>query len=98
MGEFSWRKTRERRFFFNDNTLSPQELRRRLEKKTTTEENPTKPLLNKDELPALIASITGEPAEIWINTKAMTATQLPAEATTKKKILPLEEQIPGCIF
>ena len=26
-GEFTWRITKERRFFFNDNTLSPQELR-----------------------------------------------------------------------
>ena len=24
MGEFAWRKTGERRFFFNDNTLSPK--------------------------------------------------------------------------
>ena len=60
----------------------------------TTKENPTKSLLNKDELPALIASITREPEEIWINAKATTATPLQAEATAKKKILPLEEQIP----
>ena len=42
----------------------------------------------------LIASITREPEELWINAKATTATQLQAEATEKKKILPLEEQIP----
>ena len=74
--------------------LSPQELRRRLEKKTIIEGKPTEPLQNKDELPVLIASITREPEELWMNAKATTATQLQAEATEKKKILPLEEQIP----
>ena len=94
MGEIARCKDEERRFFFNDKNLSPQELRRHLEKKTIIEGNPTEPLQNKDELPALIASITREPEELWINAKATTATQLQAEATAKKKILPLEEQIP----
>jgi hypothetical protein len=43
----------------------------------------------------LIATITGDmDNEIWINSKSTTATQIQADINSKKKVLPLEEQIP----
>jgi hypothetical protein len=38
--------------------------------------------------------ITGETDDIWINAKPNKATEIQAEINSKKKDLPLEEQIP----
>ena len=43
----------------------------------------------------LISNINGNmDRNIWINTKSTTATEIQAEINLKKKVLPLEEQIP----
>ena len=57
--------------------------------------NRTQNPLDDSELSLLIASITGDmDNKIWINSKLTTATQLQEEINSKKKVLPLEEQIP----
>ena len=57
--------------------------------------NSTQNPLDDNELSVLIASITGNTdKEAWINSKSTTATQIQAEINAKKKILPVEEQIP----
>jgi hypothetical protein len=105
-GKFSWRK--EKRFFFNDKNLRGQELAKKLSRRATrtpvtiTEEedieahlNSTQNPLKDDELSLLIATITGDTDnEIWINSKSTTATQIQADINSKRKVLPLEEQIP----
>ena len=43
----------------------------------------------------LISYIDGDmDRNIWINVKSTTATEIQAEINLKKKVLPLEEQIP----
>ena len=71
------------------------------EKPTTiTEEEDKEEYLNAtqypiDELSLLIAAITGDTEEeIWINSKLTMATQIQADLNAKKKVLPIEEQIP----
>jgi transposase InsO family protein len=57
--------------------------------------NSTQNPLDNSELSLLIASITGDvDDEAWINSKSTMATKIQAEINSKKKILPLEEQIP----
>ena len=57
--------------------------------------NSTQYPLEEDELSVLISSITGDTDNsTWINSKSTMATQIQAEINQKKKVLPLEEQIP----
>jgi hypothetical protein len=57
--------------------------------------NSTQHPLDDSELSLLIALITGETGnKTWINSKSTTATQIQADINLKKKVLPLEEQIP----
>jgi len=51
--------------------------------------------LDDSELSLLISSITGDMDNgIWINSKSTMATAIQAEINLKKKILPVEEQVP----
>ena len=57
--------------------------------------NSTQNPLDDNELSLLISSITGDTDDsTWVNSKSTTATKIQAEINSKKKILPLEEQIP----
>ena len=57
--------------------------------------NRTQNPLDNDELSLLVSSITGNmDNSTWINSKSTTATRIQAEINQKKKVLPLEEQIP----
>ena len=48
-----------------------------------------------DDMDLLISYINGDTdRNVWINTKSTTATEIQAEINLKKKVLPLEEQIP----
>ena len=48
-----------------------------------------------DDMDLLISYINGNrDRNVWINTKSTTATEIQAEINLKKKVLPLEEQIP----
>jgi len=86
-GHFSWRE------FNKQTTRTPV---------TITEEedeeaylNSTQNPLDDSELSLLINTITSDTHnETWINSKSTTATQLQADINLKKKVLPVEEQIP----
>jgi hypothetical protein len=57
--------------------------------------NATQNPLPDDELALLISTITDDMDNgIWINSKSTTATKIQAEINLKKKVLPLEEQVP----
>jgi hypothetical protein len=57
--------------------------------------NATQNPLPDGELALLISTITDDMDNgIWINSKSTTATKIQAEINLKKKILPLEEQVP----
>ena len=57
--------------------------------------NSTQNPLDNNELALLVSAITGEmDNDLWINAKMSTATEIQAELNLKKKIVPLEEQIP----
>ena len=48
-----------------------------------------------DDMDLLISYINGDTdRNVWINTKSTTAIEIQAEINLKKKVLPLEEQIP----
>ena len=92
MGEFSWRQPRRKNIFKRSTnkpvTVSEEEYK---DAYLNWNQNP----LYESELSLLIASITGDmDNKIWINSKLTTATQLQEEINSKKKVLPLEEQIP----
>ena len=55
--------------------------------------NATQNPLPDHELALLISTITDDD-DVWINSKSTTATQIQAEINLKKKVLPLEEQVP----
>ena len=57
--------------------------------------NLTQNPLDNSELSLLISSITGDmDNNIWINSKSTMATAIQAEINLKKKVLPVEEQVP----
>ena len=57
--------------------------------------NSTQNPIDNSELSLLIATITGDTDnDVWINSKSTNATRIQAEINSKKKVLPLEEQIP----
>ena len=48
-----------------------------------------------DDIDLLISHINGDmDRNVWINAKSITAMEIQAEINLKKKVLPLEEQIP----
>jgi len=57
--------------------------------------NSTQNPLDDTEFSILISTITGDTDnDVWINSKSNTATKIQAEINMKKKVLPLEEQVP----
>ena len=51
--------------------------------------------MDDTELSVLISTITGDTDDyVWINSKSTMATKLQAEINLRKKVLPLEEQVP----
>ena len=57
--------------------------------------NSTQNPLDDNELSVLISTITGDTDDsIWVNSKSTMATVIQAEINLKKKVLPVEEQVP----
>ena len=100
-GEFSWREPRKWRFL----NLPPWKDKKRklILSKPIIEEipddnewkNQTINSIN-DDIDLLISYINGDmDRNIWINAKSTIAMEIQAEINLKKKVLPLEEQIPN---
>ena len=94
-GTLEWRQSKK------EKALPKQDKRTRTPVTMEEEEdkdahlNSTQNPLGDTELSVLISLITGETDNReWINSKSTTATAIQAEINLKKKILPVEEQIP----
>jgi hypothetical protein len=89
-GTLEWRKTtvkKERESARTPSTIVEVEDE---EQHLNSTQNP----LDEDDLSLLVSMITGETDDVWINAKLNKATEIQAEINSKKKDLPLEEQIP----
>jgi hypothetical protein len=89
-GTLEWRKTTVRKERESARTFSTIVEVEDEERHLNSTQNP----LDEDDLSLLVSTITGETDDVWINAKLNKATEIQAEINSKKKDLPLEEQIP----